>query len=324
MNVSVPEQITRLAPSPTGALHLGNARTFLVNWAIARQQGWRIVLRIEDLVGPRIRPGSTEETVEVLRWLGLDWDTGPILQSADLEPYRAAMAHLAAAGLAYPCELTRSQMEAAWSAPQEGIQEAVYPASLRPAVAPQRFSELNFTGEPINWRLVVPEGEVAFVDGFVGPQRIDPSTSVGDFVIWTKERQPAYQLAVVVDDYRQGITQVIRGNDLLDSAARQLLLYRALGYLPEPAYTHLPLVRGTDGKRLAKRHGDTRLVFYRHKGVRPERIIGLLAAWSGVLERSNPRPMDADEFIAAVELARIPERDIVFTPEDHQWLLNDQ
>lgn len=306
---------TRLAPSPTGALHLGNARTFLVNWALARQRGWRIVLRIEDLDGPRVKPGAIDLTIDLLRWVGMDWDEGPIVQSADLEPYREAMRTLAARGLVYPSELSRGEIEAAAGAPQEGVRESVFPRALRPAERPHEF-----TGEDRNWRFVVehdPRG-VRIADGFAGERRVSPMEQVGDFVVWTKRGQPSYQLAVVVDDHWQGITDVVRGNDLLDSAGRQLLLYRALGYAPEPAYLHLPLVRGPDGKRLAKRHGDTRLDTYRARGVPAERVIGLVASWCGIGER---RALTAAEFRAQLCLARIPGNDVVFTAEDDAWLL---
>lgn len=308
-------EVTRLAPSPTGALHLGNARTFLVNWALARRNGWRIVLRVEDLDTPRIKAGAAESTIEMLRWLGLDWDEGPFVQSDDLEPYRAAMRELAAHALAYPSELTRTQIEAAASAPQEGSHETPFPASLRPALRP-----LAFDRDEMNWRFATPPGPAPFEDAWAGPQSPEPARTVGDFVIWTRRGQPAYQLAVVVDDHRQGITQVVRGDDLLDSAARQLLLYRALRYGPEPHYAHLPLVRGPDGRRLAKRHGDTRVDTYRARGVAAERVVGLLASWSGVVPDDAPRPMSAPEFREALDPGRIPRKDVVFTPEHDAWL----
>lgn len=320
MKQQCPEK-TRLAPSPTGALHLGNARTFLINWALARQNGWQVILRIDDLVGPRIKPGAAQATIDILRWLGLDWDEGPYFQSEDVNPYRDAMQQLAAEGLVYPSELTRGQIEAASSAPQEGVHETIFPASLRPVERPRRFAERIDGGEPINWRFVVAEDRVHFVDALAGPQDVEPSATIGDFVCWTKDGQPAYQLAVVVDDHRQGITQVVRGNDLLDSTARQLLLYRALGYSPEPAYTHLPLVRGDDGRRLAKRHGDTRLETYRAAGAGPEWIVGLLATWCGIQGASERAPMSVRDFVGSFNLATIPPHDVVFTPEDHQWLL---
>lgn len=306
---------TRLAPSPTGALHLGNARTFLVNWAIARKLGWRIVLRIEDIDGPRVKPGAIELTIDLLGWLGMDWDTAPHIQSQDLDPCRAAMRKLAAGALAYPCELTRSQIEAAASAPQEGVHDIAFPASLRPTLTPREFTKAD---EVSSWRFAAPPGAIEFHDIFAGDQRHDPSATIGDFVIWTKREQPSYQLAVVVDDARQGVTHVVRGDDLLDSAARQIVLQRALA-LPTPTYGHLPLVKGPDGRRLAKRHGDTRLDTYRARGIPAENVIGLVAHWCGLGPRA---PMSAIEFRHRLDLDTIPRTAVTYTPEDEQWLLS--
>ncbi len=312
--------ITRLAPSPTGALHLGNARTFLVNWALARTRGWQIVLRLEDLDGPRVKPDAARAAVDTLAWLGIDWDVGPVCQSADLEPYRLAMDVLARSGRAYACAATRGEIDAAASAPQEGVSESCFPSSLRPAFGPGPFEE----AAGMNWRFVTPPGQVAFVDEFAGDQRHEPARTVGDFVIWTRRGQPAYQLAVVVDDHRQGVTHVVRGDDLLDSTARQLLLYRALGLTPEPAYLHLPLVRGPDGRRLAKRHGDTRIDSYRSRGVSPERIIALLARWCGAPDGAPGRGrMSAGEFRSALDLRTMPRGPVTFGPEDDRWLLSE-
>lgn len=318
----VGREVTRLAPSPTGALHLGNARTFLVNWAMARQGGWTVLLRVEDLDTPRVKAGAAAACVETLRWLGLDWDEGPIVQSDDLGPHREAMERLARAGAAYPCELTRGEIAAAASAPNEGDEggdgaggEVAFPVSLRPAVVPRVFDDAA-----TNWRFVVADGAVVFEDGFAGAQRCEPGRTVGDFVVWTKRGQPSYQLAVVVDDHRQGVTRVVRGDDLLDSAGRQLLLYRALGYGDVPGYTHLPLVRGADGRRLAKRHGDTRLAAYRARGVAAERVIGLCGYWCGV--SPERRAMDAGAFLAGFDLGRMPRSDVVFTAEDETWLVS--
>ena len=310
---------TRIAPSPTGALHLGNARTFLVNWALARRSGARIVLRIEDLDGPRGKPGAIEQTISILAWLGIDWDEGPLIQSTDLAPYRDAVARLAAAAAAYPCELTRTQIEAAASAPQEGVHETPFPASLRPPLLPRAFDD-----ESTNWRFVVPEVDVELDDLFHGPQRLRPSTSVGDFIIWTKRAQPSYQLAVVVDDARQGVDFIVRGDDLLDSAARQALLYDALE-LPRPRLLmHLPLVLGPDGKRLAKRHGDTRLDTYRTRGVRAERVIGLIGWWCGIgAESAAPREMSAAEFESALTVSTIPTGPVTFGPREDAWLCSN-
>lgn len=307
--------VTRLAPSPTGALHLGNARTFLLTWALARQRGWRIILRIEDLDGPRVKPESIEQTIDTLSWLGIDWDEGPVVQSRDLSPYREAMSRLAAKGLAYPCELTRAQIEQAASAPHAGEHETVFPASLRPPLAPRTFEDTQ-----TNWRFAVGEHEVVFEDEFAGAQRRSPAQSIGDFVVWTKRGEPSYQLAVVVDDHRQSVTHVVRGDDLLDSAGRQILLYEALGLSPLPSYLHLPLVLGPDGRRLAKRHGDTRLTEYRRRGVAAEAIIGLVAWWSGVTP--GRACMNAQALRERLRLSEVPPRAVTFTPEDEAWLLS--
>lgn len=312
-------QTTRLAPSPTGALHLGNARTFLINWALARNLGWRILFRIEDLDGPRVKPGVIDLTFDLLHWLGIDWDESPLIQSADTTPYTRAMNALALAGTAYPSDLTRSDIEAAASAPQEGSHEVRFTANLRPAITPGPFFDRGS-----NWRFATPEGDVQFTDAFAGPQSHNPSHSIGDFILWTKRAQPSYQLAVVVDDHRQRVTQVVRGDDLLDSAARQLLLYRALGYCPKPTYTHLPLVLGPDGKRLAKRHGDSRLDTYRARGVHPHRVIALIASWCGILDgNQRARRLSPAEFRQRFSLSTIPHHPIQFTPEDDQWLLDE-
>lgn len=312
-------RVTRLAPSPTGALHLGNARTFLCTWALARQRDWRIVLRVEDLDTPRVKPGVIDLTIDLLAWLGMDWDQGPIIQSHEPAPHIAAMQALATQGLVYPCDLSRAQIEQAASAPQEGAHDTPFPASLRPTTIPRRFDDAASS-----WRLIVRSAHTRFTDAFAGPHSFDVSAIVGDFVVWTrrdpaKPGQPAYQLAVVVDDARQGITDVVRGDDLLDSAARQLLLYRALSLQPEPTYWHLPLILGPDGKRLAKRHGDTRLDTYRAQGVSPQRVIGLLAHYSGFLP--SPRPMPLSEFLERFQITMIPRTPARFTQEHHQWLL---
>lgn len=312
-----PTAVTRLAPSPTGALHLGNARTFLVNWALARTRGWRIVLRIEDLDTPRVKPGAIEETIDILRWLGLDWDEHAPLQSADIEHYRCAMRTLAGLGVVYPCGLTRAQIEAAASAPNEGDHERCFPAALRPSSF-VRGEPGVFDREGVNWRLAVEPGRIEFGDAFAGPQSHDIAGDVGDFVLWTRRGQPSYQLAVVVDDARQGVTEVVRGDDLLHSAARQIMLYRLLGLDATPRTTHLPLVRGKDGRRLAKRHGDTRLSSYRGLGVQAERIIGLLAHWCGLA--GPPRPMSIREFTEAFDLSTMPKQDIIFSEGHHRWL----
>ncbi|MCC7146688.1 MAG: hypothetical protein IT443_09600 [Phycisphaeraceae bacterium] len=374
---------TRLAPSPTGALHLGNARTFLMNWALARQNGWRILLRIEDLDSPRVKPGADRQAIEDLSWLGIDWDEGPSYQLADLSPYQAALDRLRAQGLTYVCSCTRSEIAKAPSAPQEGDHELRYPGTCRPKtdfrfpIADFRLKATDATGHgdesaqiennpqtrdknglhphpalslregedisllttggdargllqkktpepgailPGAWRVVVPDEVVVFEDRIRGQVERNVQQQVGDFVVATRNGLPAYQLAVVVDDARQGITEVVRGDDLLDSTARQIWLYRFLELGDCPRWWHLPLVRGPDGRRLAKRHGDTRIASYRQKRVPPERIVGLLAYWSGV--SSQREPMTAADFCRRWRLEELPRTDVTFTVEDEAWLWN--
>lgn len=309
-------RVTRLAPSPTGALHLGNARTFLINWAIARTNDWRVLMRIEDLDGPRIKADAAAAALRTLSWLGIDWDDEPLTQSRDLTPYRRALRRLAEQRQAYSCPLSRAEIAQAAAAPHAGEHELRYPPELRPS-EDERF---RIEREDTNYRFVTPDRVIEIHDAIAGHVKHSPFEEVGDFVIWTKRGEPAYQLAVVVDDARQGVTDVIRGDDLLPSAARQELLYEALG-LNAPRWWHVPLVVGPDGRRLAKRHGDTRIDVYHAAGVRPERIIGLLARWSGVPLGAN-ESLSAEEFRAAFDPARLPRTRIVFTEQDHAWLLS--
>lgn len=309
---------TRLAPSPTGALHLGNARTFLVNWALARQRDWRIVLRIDDLDGPRVKAGADVEAIEMLEWLGLDWDEGPYYQTAATERYRAALERLAARGAIYPCRCTRTQIQAAaLSAPHAGDHELRYPGTCRP-VTPLTQIFPPASDMSLAWRLRVPTATLHFDDELAGPQSSNPAADVGDFLVSTKQAIASYQLAVVVDDAAQTIDAVVRGDDLLSSTFRQGLLYDVLELGPRPKYWHLPLVVGTDGRRLAKRHGDSRLLHYRRAGVAPQRILGLLAEWCGLGPR---RELTIAEFLARFDCQRLADHPIVFTPADDAWLL---
>jgi len=308
---------TRLAPSPTGALHLGNARSFLVNWALARQQGWQIVLRVEDLDGPRVKAGASEEAIDVLQWLGIDWDAGPFTQRSDLAPYRTALERLAVQGDIYPCRCTRKEIEAAsLSAPHGDEHELRYPGTCRSAT-PTPLPPEALAKQGVAWRLRVPDGATTFIDQVAGEHSHDIAATTGDFLVATKEGLPSYQLAVVVDDARQAIDRIVRGDDLLASTHRQLLLQERLGIAPPPEYYHLPLVIGEDGRRLAKRHGDSRISHYRELGATPERILGLLAEWCGLGTRRN---QSAAEFLAAFDLANLPRTPIVFTADDDAWL----
>jgi glutamyl-tRNA synthetase len=306
---------TRLAPSPTGALHLGNARTFLINWALAQQRRWKMVLRIEDLDSPRVKQAADRQAMDVLAWLGITWDEGPHYQAADLSRYLAALEQLASAGLIYPCSCTRSQIASAASAPHADEHDIRYPGTCRP---PEGAAIRFDPSHPGAWRLRVPDETIPFTDHFAGERTINVQQQVGDFIVFTRSGMPAYQLAVVVDDAAQGVTQVVRGDDLISSTPRQMLIYRMLGLGPLPEYTHLPLVLGPDGRRLAKRHGDTRIATYRDRGVPADRIIGLIARWSGLDER---RAMTAAEFAHLFDLSKLSHDPVTFTHEDEAWLL---
>lgn len=310
-------ELTRLAPSPTGALHLGNARTFLVNWLMARQRGWRVLLRIEDLDGPRVKRGADLQAIEDLKWLGVDWDEGPVYQSTRGAVYRAAVERLIAAGRAYPCICTRREVEGAASAPHAEDGAAVYPGTCR-----GRFGSVEearaAAGRAPAIRFAVNEQTMEFVDGFHGPLRFEPARQLGDFVIMKADGTAAYQLAVVLDDAEAGVTQVIRGDDLVDSTPRQILLYEALGLAERiPNYHHLPLVVGEDGRRLAKRHGDTRLAHYRGRGVTAGRMLALMARWCGI---EAGQTITTAELLKRFDLERMGRERITFTAADDAFL----
>lgn len=317
--------MTRLAPSPTGTLHLGNALSFLVNWALARREGWRVVLRLEDLDAGRVRAGAGDEAIAILRWLGIDWDEGPVYQSHDLAPYSLALESLKQRGLIYPCTATRKQIAQALSAPHEGDQETRYPGLNRPA-AGRYVADANEPGllddDNYAWRLIVPDGEISFQDELRGKMSIDVQQQVGDFAVATKAGLPAYQLAVVVDDAHQGVTDVIRGDDLIASTPRQVLLYRMLGLGPPPRYWHLPLVHGVDGVRMAKRDNIYRLTTYMDQGVPGERVVGLLAGWSGLSD--HRAEMQAAEYLERFEPDKLAYDSPVFTSEDERWLMTGE
>src|SRR5438876_4682449 len=231
--------VGRLAPSPTGLLHLGHARTFLVAWWRARSVGGRLVMRLEDLDGPRAKPEMAEAALRDLAWLGLDWDGPDYLQSTGLLEISAAAAELSQRGLAYACVCSRSDVRSAQSAPQLGENEPRYPGTCRGKFASLLAAEQE-TGKPAGLRLQVPDGNLTVNDNLLGARGFDVQGDVGDFLIAKRDGAPAYQLAVVVDDARQAVTEVVRGEDLLASSARQQLLQQALG-LPAVSYLHVPL-----------------------------------------------------------------------------------
>jgi glutamyl-tRNA synthetase len=292
-------------------LHLGNARTFLLAWLSIRARGGEVGLRIEDIDGPRLKPGAERAALDDLAWLGLDHDGEVVRQSARLPVYRAALEQLIAAGRAYPCTCTRREIDEAASAPHESWQDAaVYPGTCRGRFASADEARAATGREPA-WRLRVDVEAVAFDDAFLGPQA---GRIRGDFVIAKRDGGPAYQLAVVVDDAAFGITEVLRGDDLLVSTPRQLMLYEALG-LRAPAFAHVPLVVGRDGLRLAKRHGDTSLRRFRDSGVPADVLVGYLAHLCGFAPAGARRT--ARDLLAGFDLGRLRRGAVV--GEERGW-----
>ena len=287
--------VGRLAPSPTGALHLGNARTLMIAWLRARSRGGRVIFRMEDLDHPKDKPGAAAQAVEDLRWLGFDWDE-EYVQSGRKGIYRRALEALG--DLAYPCVCSRKDVESAQSAPHAG-EQLYYPGTCRGRFATwrearsflerasdSRCSRSSSSSRMPCWRFKVPEETiVAFDDAFAGHYEQDVSRTLGDFPLARDEFGAGYTLACAVDDLLMGVTEVVRGDDLLAATPAQILLARALSNAVDccrlPSYCHVPLVVGKDGKRLAKRHGDTRIASYREAGRTPEELIGFLAVSCG-------------------------------------------
>jgi glutamyl/glutaminyl-tRNA synthetase len=288
----------RLAPSPTGYLHLGHARTFWVASERARAAAGALILRNDDLDAARFRLDFAQAMLEDLRWLGLAWDEGPDVggphapysQSERRPTYRAALERLHEARLIYPCSRSRRDVIDAAGAPHEGAadDEPVYPAAFRPdpgAAIPPLEATIG-----VNWRLRVPDGEVLeFDDSRLGRQRAVAGRDFGDFPVWRRDDCPSYQLACAVDDAEMGVTEVVRGEDLVRSTFRQLLIYRALG-LPPPRFHHCPLLADAHGNRLAKRHDALSLRVLRARGESPESIV---ARWADDPSAAGRDPGDS-------------------------------
>ena len=276
--------VGRLAPSPTGALHLGNVRTFMIAYLRARSLGGKVIMRMEDLDHPRDKAGADLQALEDLKWLGFEWDEF-YRQSERVDLYREAVRKLHEKSLIYPCVCSRRDVEAAQSAPPEGDQ-LYYPGTCR-----GKFSSWQEAAKVKNspcWRFAVPsQSVISFEDVFASSFSMDVSRTLGDFPLARDESGAGYTLAVVVDDLQMGVTEVVRGDDLLAATPAQIFLAWHLGAEKIPEYCHVPLVVGSDGKRLAKRHGDTRIASFRERGVKPEEIIGFLAASCGWCEKGE-------------------------------------
>lgn len=281
-------------------MHLGNARSALLGWLWARRSGGQFLLRIEDLDRQRCRPELVDTLYRDLEYLGLDWDLPPWFQSQRQPLYDAALEKLRERGELYPCFCSRQEIARAASAPH-GLQEEgpIYPGTCLALSEAERVEKSKERAAAIRYR--PREGVICFEDAVHGRYCQDLRAEVGDFVVRRNDGVASYQLAVVVDDAASGITHVLRGDDLLSSTPRQLLLYEALGEVP-PRFAHVPLVMGTDGKRLAKREGAFAVAELREAGVPAEKVVGLLATWSGL----GKGPVRAAELVPDFELGLLP------------------
>ncbi len=331
--------VGRLAPSPTGHLHLGHARSFLLAWWHARSRGGEIILRFEDIDVARASQAHIDSAQRDLEWLGLDWDGPTRIQSERLEELRSAAETLLSKGLAYPCVCTRADLRAAaerglaqqssahrhsaWDsaerivieplgAPQQGSKEARYPGTCRGRFSNVEDAERS-SHRDAGLRFIAPDRDICFDDLLWGPQRFNVAEDVGDFLILRRNKTPAYQLTVVLDDAMDGVTEVVRGDDLLPSTARQILVRQALG-LPEVSHAHVPLVCDPIGRRLAKREQDLSLLELRERGCDPRGIVAWAARSSGqAAELRSDARLTAGELIGDFDIMRVPRSPVLLS-----------
>ncbi len=317
----------RFAPSPTGMLHLGGARTAIYNWAFARACGGDFILRIEDTDPERSTEENTQIILRALRWLGLDWDegpeiggaVGPYFQTERMGTYEAALEELKAKGAAYPCFCTKERLDACrQEAEREHGGYAGYDGHCRSIPAEEAASRIA-AGEPHVWRLRVPEGHgpIQFDDAVYGPMAF-PADVMDDLILVRSDGSPTYNFAVVCDDANMGITHVIRGDDHLSNTPRQILIYEALGF-DVPTFAHLPMILGPDGKKLSKRHGATNVEDYRDRGFLPDAMVNYLALLGWSLD-GETTVISKETLCHDFSLERISKKDAVFDEEKLTWL----
>lgn len=299
-------KVGRFAPSPSGRMHLGNVYAALLSWLSARSSGGRWIVRIEDLDRQRCRPCYSDMLLDDIRWLGLEWDGEVVRQSERTSLYEEAFSALSNEGLVYPCFCRRADLLAS-SAPHSSDGIPVYSGKCR-NIAPLERNALMEKRAP-SWRVRVG-GISEFEDGHYGAQRILLEDDFGDFVVRRADGNFAYQLAVVVDDADEGVTEVVRGRDLLASAHGQLFLYRALS-LPAPSFSHIPLLVSSDGRRLSKRERDVDMEFLRSRFT-PEFVVGKILHMCGFVE--EVRPVALSEAVSLFSWNALPSEDIVFRP----------
>ena len=314
----------RFAPSPTGYLHVGGARTALFNWLFARRHGGAFVLRIEDTDVERSSDEMVEGIFEGLRWLGLTWDEGPgaggsrgpYFQSERLEAYRAMAARLVETGHAYYCYCSPDDLKRQREAAEQTAGGWKYPRTCC-ALPPERIAELEAAAAPRAIRFKVPDTGVTSFDDLVHGEIAVPNDTIEDFVVLRSDGHPTYHLSVVADDIHMAITHVVRGDDHISNTPKQVLLYGAFG-AALPAFAHVPLILGPDKKRLSKRHGATSVTEYQKRGILPEAMFNFLAllGWSPGDDREV---MTREELVAAFALEGISGGNAVFNPEKLEW-----
>ena len=324
---------TRFAPSPTGSLHVGNARIAILNWLFTRQQGGEFVLRIEDTDLERNVAGAERQIFDDLHWLGLDWDEGPVVpggtgsaeagaygpyrQTERLPIYRAYLDRLIEAGAVYRCYCTPEELAALRESGAEGAEQGIYPGTCRRAT-PEQIARWEAEGRKPAWRFHVRPGRTVVTHDLVFGDVSVRSDDVSDFIVMRSDGVPTYNFGVVVDDITMAITHVIRGVGHLSNTTRQILLYEALG-APLPQFAHIPMVLGPDRQKLSKRHGAQALSEYRAAGYHPDGILNYLSllSWSSP---SGEEVLSRERLIEEIDLSRIGNADVVFDPVKLSWL----
>ena len=317
----------RFAPSPTGKLHIGGARTAIFNWAFARAMGGKFILRIEDTDPERSTEENKQIILRAMRWLGLDWDEGPEVggaygpytQMERMDTYRDALDALKANGSAYPCFCTKEELDAKRKAAEEsGAAYTGYDRTCRHLTKDEAQARID-AGEPHVWRLAVPEnhGPIAFDDAVYGHTEF-PADVMDDMILVRTDGSPTYNFAVVCDDTNMEITHVIRGDDHLSNTPRQILVYEALGK-PIPTFAHLSMILGGDGKKLSKRHGATSVEEYAERGYLPEVIVNFLALLGWSLD-GETTIIKRDVLCSNFSLDRITKKDAIFDEQKLDWM----
>jgi glutamyl-tRNA synthetase len=307
----------RFAPSPTGYLHVGGARTALFNWLLARRTGGTFILRIEDTDRQRSDDAMVQAIIDGMTWLGMDWDEGPFHQADGFDRHRDDALRILRAGRAYRCFCSAEELERRRAAAGTSPEAFRYDRYCLTHVSPEESEQRARNGEPFTLRFHVPEGHTILDDAVHG--RIDfDNTSIEDFIILRTDGTPIYNMAVVSDDVEMRITHVIRGDDHISNTPKQILLYNALGK-PVPVFAHVPMILGSDGKRLSKRHGATAVGEYRNEGILADAMVNFLAllGWNPGTEQEI---FTIDELIAAFDMVRINKKSAVFDTSKLQWL----